>query len=76
MNAERRKEIAKAHAMIDEAKSILEAARDEEQEFFENMPENMQEGEKGSAAENAVQSLEEAIDGLETAMGNCDAATE
>lgn len=41
MNDARRKEIEKALGLISEAKSILETARDEEQEYFDNMPENM-----------------------------------
>lgn len=65
MNRERRKEIAQALAMIDEAKTLLETCRDDEQEYFDNMPESFQSGEKGELAQTAIDLLDEAISGLE-----------
>ena len=70
MNKERRKEIARAAAMIDEAKGILESCRDEEQEYYDNMPESFQDGEKGSAAQEAIDALEEAVSSLEDITDN------
>jgi ABC-type transporter Mla subunit MlaD len=80
MNNERRKQIANAvkglreaanmlptQALTDlvtSAKDDLEGARDDEQEYFDNMPEALQGGEKGSVAEEAVRSLEEALEYL------------
>ena len=46
---------------------MLETARDEETEYKENMPENMQDGEKGSAADQAISDLDEAISASESA---------
>jgi hypothetical protein len=51
MNKERRFQIAKAVALIREAESVLETCRDDEQEYFDNMPEGFQKGKKGEAAE-------------------------
>jgi hypothetical protein len=65
MNAARRKEIAKAQELIAEAIEILTGARDDEQDYFDAMPESLQGAEKGEAAEAAVSALEEAIDALE-----------
>ena len=65
MNKQRRKEIARAAAMIEEAKSILETCRDEEQDYYDNMPESFQNGEKGSVAQEAIDALEEAVSQLE-----------
>jgi len=42
MNKDRRTEINKAIGMLQEALSILETARDEEQEYYDNMPESLQ----------------------------------
>ena len=61
MNKQRRKEIARAVAMIEEAKSILETCRDEEQDYFDNMPESFQDGQKGEDAQTAIDALDEAI---------------
>lgn len=39
----------------------IESVRDDEQEYFDNMPESLQAGEKGMNAEAAVSQLEDAI---------------
>lgn len=86
MNKNRRSAIASLVArleeMSNEAQAIsseIEALRDEEQEYLDNMPDSLADGDKGSAAQEAVDSLEaamgdeiadairEAIDALETA---------
>ena len=45
--------------------SEIDSIKDEEQEYYDNMPESLQSGEKGQAAEAAVNILEEAISKLE-----------
>lgn len=60
MNADRRKRIAKAQA-------ILETVRDEEQEALDNLPESLQGGERGEAMQNALDALEEILGLCETA---------
>jgi hypothetical protein len=47
MNAELRKDLVKALSLIEEAKSIIEGVKDAEQEAFDNMPEGLQNGERG-----------------------------
>lgn len=76
MNAERRKEIDKARHLIVEAKEILEQAEGDEREYFDNMPESFQSGEKGQAAEAAADALQEGIDSLDAVLENLDTATE
>lgn len=69
MNNERRKSISIAHALIVRAKSILEDAAAEEQEYFDNMPESFQYGEKGDAAQEAADNLDNAhgeLEGIES----------
>lgn len=48
-----------------DVKSSLEEIRDAEQEYLDNMPENMQQGEKFDIGTQAVSDLDEAIDMLE-----------
>lgn len=42
----------------------IEAIREEEQEYFDNMPESMQGGEKGTDAEETIEQLQCAEDDL------------
>ena len=65
MNPKRREFIAKAADLINQAKGILEECRDDEQEYYDNMPENLQNGDKGNTAQEGIGVLEEAIDALE-----------
>lgn len=59
MNAERRKELERARVLIAEARDIIDNAASEEREYFDNMPENMQGGDKGTKADEAASALEE-----------------
>jgi hypothetical protein len=74
MNKARRDALTKIAATIAEARSELASLRDEEQDYFDNMPESIQQGDKGQRAEVAVFSMEEAISQLEDAESNIDSA--
>lgn len=76
MNAARRKEIDKARAMIEEAKGLIEAAQSDEQDYFDNMPENMQGGERGQKAEQSADALQEAADACDEVLQALETATE
>lgn len=72
MNNDRRKRIARAVSLLqglteafDEAKGLIEELKDEEQEAFDNMPEGLQQGERGQQTEQAANYLTEAFDALE-----------
>lgn len=67
MNNTRRKKIQTAVSQIQSANAVLSAVLDEEQDAMDNMPENLQESDRYSAMEEAVDALEEAIDALDTA---------
>lgn len=69
MNKTRRAEIEAAIAMIAAGREALEACRDAEQEYYDNMPESFQNGEKGDAAQSAIDALDEAIGNAEDAEG-------
>lgn len=66
MNAERRKKIDEAAELIGQAKTLLEIARDEERDAFENLPEGIQQSESGERIEQAAEKLEEVVDAIET----------
>jgi hypothetical protein len=75
MNKLRRKDLERARALIDEARSIIETAAEEERDYYDNMPEAIQASERGdmaeeaaSALESAVEQLDEALDSIETAV--------
>lgn len=76
MNADRRKQIQRAIELLEEAKGILETARDDEQDYFDNMPESFQQGEKGQRAEEVIGNLEEANDALDEVIANSLTASE
>ena len=72
MNAERRKQIDAAILLVayaQEAKSAAQEAIDEiaqaEREYFDNMPESLQAGEKGRCAEEVSDALDEAVSSLD-----------
>lgn len=68
MNKFRRQALDKIAIKISELMIELEALRDEEQECFDNMPENLQHSERGEMAEEAISNLDEALDSLEEAF--------
>lgn len=62
MNAERRKKIEAALALIAECKY-------DEQEAYDNMPESFQEGERGDAMQEHINNLEDAETALQEIVG-------
>lgn len=72
MNKHRRTELSKLTERFDELTSMacelreqLEGIRDEEQEYYDNMPESLQGGEKGETAQSAIDAMETVIMALE-----------
>ena len=65
MNKPRRKDLDKALELIGEARSLIENARDEEQEYFDNIPENLQMSDRGQEAEQAADNLSQAADAFD-----------
>lgn len=76
MNKERRKEIQRAWDMIAEAKEILQTAKDEEEEYRDNMPENLQGSDRYAAADAAVDALDNAINSLDEVDSEIETALE
>lgn len=65
MNAQRRKKLDEINGTLAEARAELETVRDEEQEYFDNMPESFQNGERGQKAQEAIDAMETVIGDLE-----------
>lgn len=76
MNDARRKALSALRDKIEECQSECESLRDEEQDYFDNMPENMQSGEKGERAEAATTELDSAIDSLQEAINAIEGSQE
>lgn len=58
---------------LEEIKNGVESARDEEQEYYDNMPESLQSSDKGLDAEQAIGAMDEAMGGLEELIATLDA---
>lgn len=67
MNAERRTKISKLAESLRATIAEIESVRDAEQEAFDNLPEGLQQSEKGQASEQAVTDLESAVSNAESA---------
>lgn len=67
MNKIRRAAISAQLQIISGACEKLEDIKEEEQDYYDNMPESLQQSEKGDAAMEAIDQLDLAIDGCNTA---------
>lgn len=76
MNKERRKELQNILDEISLLQERLSCCRDEEQEAFDCMPENLQGGERGQKTEENISYLEDACTDLENAIENINQAIE
>lgn len=70
MNKQRRKELDKVQDLIIDAQNALEELKDEEQECYDNLPEGIQDSERGDAMQEAIEYLEAAYDNLQDAIDN------
>lgn len=65
MNKTRRKSIQDVASQLEELKSTLEDIQGEEEKYRDNIPENLQGSARYEAADEACDTLGEAVDGLE-----------
>mgnify|MGYP003311428840 CR=1 FL=1 len=68
MNKQRRKEIEKIYGIIEDMYNALEALKDEEEEYRDNIPENMQGGERYEIAASAISNMEDALEHMNEVM--------
>lgn len=73
MNNQRRKQLAgaiekleQAGALIEETKETVEFVNEEEQEAYDNMPESLQESERGQTIQENIDKLEDVIFNIES----------
>lgn len=76
MNNPRRKQLNNIVESLNELKEDLEALLSEEEEYRDNIPENLQGSERYEKADNACDSIQYAIDNIEEAVSNIEEATE
>lgn len=81
MNNTRRKAISEVSQKVGNIKGELEALMQEieeikceEEDYKDNIPENLQGGEKYEAAESAIENLEEAYSSLDDIVGSLEEA--
>ena len=65
MNKQRRQKIRYVRKEIENCKESLQKILDEEQDYFDNMPENLQGSVRGSDSEDAIDTMENCIEDLE-----------
>jgi len=76
MNADKRKELAKAIQLLEDAKSIIESIQEQEQECFDNLSEGLQQSERGQRFEELAGILGDAVGSVETAIEEVESASE
>ena len=65
MNKDRRARIQALLNKLEDIKEDIDFIKDEEQEYYDNMPENFQMGEKGDKAQEAIDNLDYAYSSIE-----------
>ena len=65
MNKQRKQKIRDVRKEIESCKENLQKVLDEEQDYFDNMPENLQGSMRGSDSEDAIDTMENCIEDLE-----------
>lgn len=68
MNAKGRKELHGYIDKLEEIKTCLETIQEDETEKLDNMPEGLQESERGEKIQNIIENLEAAVSSLEDAI--------
>lgn len=74
MNAEQRKKLETHQRTLSIIRSDIESIKDENQDAFDNMPEGLQNGEKGEVMNTAISALEDALSDLENVDNNLETA--
>ncbi len=68
MNAKRRKVIAGICATLEALHDEIETVKDDEEESYGNMPENLQGSERGMESEECIQMLDDALESISNAI--------
>ena len=76
MNKERRKSLREIQSKLESLGQDLEALKDEEEEYRDNMPENLQESDRYQRADEVCDLLQEALENLDNAYQQIEEAVE
>lgn len=76
MNNTRRKALRELIDRIEGAKREIEEIKTEEEEYYNNMPEAFQDGEKGDRAQTVIEYLDEAMTAADNVVENLTEAAE
>ena len=76
MNSTRRKHLRDLIEKMEGIKSEIEEIRTEEEEYYNNMPEAFQDGDKGDRAQTVIEYLDEAMTAAGDVIENLTSATE
>ena len=74
MNKERRKNLQSIIEGLEALKADLETLVEEEEEYRDNIPENMQSGERYERAEEACDAMQCAVDAFDEVISNIESA--
>jgi len=69
MNKSRRKQIEELCSEMTNQLEGLWILLDEEQEYYDNMPESLQDSERGEQSQEYIDTMESALDDIESALG-------
>jgi tRNA U34 2-thiouridine synthase MnmA/TrmU len=70
MNKPRRKELQKALELLEQARDIIGAVMEEEQDAYDNLPDGIQDGEQGCNMSDNISDLEDVVDELDSQCEN------
>lgn len=70
MNKTRRKALEKVQDKLLEAQADLQWIREEEEDAFDNLPESLQDSEKGESMQEAISTMEEIDSSIQDAIDN------
>jgi len=76
MNKARRKQIEKIIEQLEVLREGIETVMEEEQEYFDNMPENLQGSERGEKSEECIGFLEYADENIQEGIDNLTESTQ
>ena len=68
MNNQRRKELKSLQKQLELVKEMLERVRDDEEEYHDNIPDNLQDSERAMMSEEAIDTLTEIAEDLENSI--------
>lgn len=70
MNKQNRKDLEKLIDKLDEIKTDIEFMQEDEESKYDNLPEGIQDSEKGDAMQEAIEYLGYAVDSIDEAIDN------